>query len=301
MAGNTALQAWREVPFTEFSPYETRAKLPDGAYLGQIVATKGPDQPMFRVVQNSSTAITWDGDADNKEFIPKPVEMSYKEDSETNNVRAHVPSGQRSNYRVNSGRIRVPLSLERPAAVDVDEFQGGYMVVIDGPGTGQIYNIQGNGKPYAKGGETVSNIFLEEELRISFTQDTEVRLVANQYKDVGQATNKANLCCGFALVPVPANHFFLAQIRGACLVKIHHTSGLNLSGGGASGDQNVLIYKVGDPTVNASTNTGRVGVREDISGGEADNFVFKQTLGYLLEPRNIANQNDPVLAMLDIV
>ena len=295
MAGNTALQAWREVPFTEFSPYETREKLPDGAYLGQIVATKGPDQPMFRVVQNSGTEIEWDNE-EGKEFIPRAVQVSYGEESSNNNVIHHVPTVSRDNYRVNSGRTRVPLSV--PASVEVDQFQGGYMCVIDGPGNGQIYNIHSNSKPQTKnvvvGGNsvsrTVANIYLEEELRVSFTEDTEVRLVASQYKNVVLTTRHANLCCGFALVPVPANHYFLAQIRGACLVNANGGPGnMNLADANSSGE--VRIYK---------NTSGAVLLANTANATEINRRIFGQELGYVLEPRNFGG-NAIVMAMLDIV
>jgi len=102
-------------------------------------------------------------------------------------------------------------------AITGNEYQNGYVMVIDAAGQGAVYTIK---SAPAAALSTVVTIQLVEPIVIAFEAATTVTLVRNKFRDVVISDGtQADLPVGVTPVLVPADEFFWAQTGGySCIL-----------------------------------------------------------------------------------
>jgi hypothetical protein len=134
-------------------------------------------------------------------------------------------------------------------APTANEWDNGYLVMLDGTGEKEMYLIKSHTVP-ASGGIVTIDIADTGGIRTASAVTSEITIVKNIYKDVivhpvTTATGKAT---GVPLVAVPANYFFWSQVKGPCPMVVD------------SGDTIVIGAPVGVPATSGVA--GACGARQ---------------------------------------
>lgn len=201
MNNTTALQQYRQVPFHRFSPLEPREKLPKGAFVGQLIELNTPDLSAYRVCKNGATALTVDNT--NAKLVGASISTGL---SGTANIEAAVKQGQ----------ARVIVEVEDTDNASKNQFAGGKFDIVGGTGAGESYYIQRNNAKDTSGGTGNHNVtfWLQEKLRKDIATDSNANIINNPCNGVLGTGTESIPIVGANITAVPANYYFLAQVRG---------------------------------------------------------------------------------------
>lgn len=201
---STDTQMYREVPFHRFSPWEPRAELPDGAFLGQVLETDTMDNAAYRVMRNGSTAI---GDE------PTIMEMRYTEvtdDPISGNSNIELPYDEGSDFlqiRSDSGPFtenQFTNGLLYKAAGDSHTFGQLSLVIYNKPST-----------PFESSFNYETSFNIDPPLLSDWVGDPSGNLVMHPLNGVTAATRRHGIVCGVTVCAVPAEFYFLGLVRGS--------------------------------------------------------------------------------------
>ena len=157
------------------------------------------------------------------------------------------------------GHTKIEVTI---ASVTKDQYQGGKLIVYSGTGIGQQYPIAAN---TATNSEGIVVITLATKTRVHMDITTDVRIITNPDRNVGQGTAGRRVPLGVVRPVFGANHYAWAQYWGVTLVKSTAaiTSGWDGSpvvkaatGGVAIGSESNTVPIVGYPLDNTNTEVG---------------------------------------------
>lgn len=127
------------------------------------------------------------------------------------------------------GSTQVNLVLGGTAATQ-NQYADGYLVVNDGTGVGQEYQIVGNSAQTSTTG--VVQVFLTDGLVTAIDSTSKVSLMFNQYSTVivHPGSSSSFFCNGVSNIAVPATNYYWSQVRGMASVL---SDGIIAKGAGA--------------------------------------------------------------------
>ena len=111
------------------------------------------------------------------------------------------------------------LSLTLGAtAITGNEYEGGFVMIIDDTGEGHYHKIKSAPATSASGTATIT---LYDPIEVAASADTTVTLYRNKFRDVVISDGtQADLPVGVTPVVIPADEYFWAQTKGACTILV---------------------------------------------------------------------------------
>lgn len=200
----TPLQAYREIPFSGFSPYAPVRKLPTGAYLGQTIKTHSPDNATFRIMRANEEI----GDSDDR--TPHLVASQNWYVVATPSVD-NYPVGT-SEIPKGTSQIKLDIRLKSEEIYD-NSLAGSKGFIVQGLGIGSGFYVKHN---VVTGPATNREyvITIDPATQLALNTQSGINLRKPYYSQItgGPAGNgKIN---GVALTTIPEAHYFLALVRG---------------------------------------------------------------------------------------
>lgn len=175
-------------------------------------------------------------------------------------------------YHEDTVTIAHPVGTKKvtvTAAVTANELEDGYLIVTEGTGVGEMYQIRSN--TVTVGGVTVCTLY--DGLKTAWViANTDVDLYPNPYSAlVVNPTDAQQAPLGVPIITVTASYYFWLQTRGFGPLVV------NITTGGAELDEKVIT---------CSTGTAGCGAIDD-SPAAAQNNMF--IVGYLIKEEDLAN------------
>ena len=118
-----------------------------------------------------------------------------------------------SNTAAGSTKITVSCG----GSVTANQYAGGYVVINDGTGKGQVLEISGNSVDYTGGAAHAVDVYIHDSLPAAIsTSDTKVELVYNPQANVvvHPGSSSSYVCAGVNETAVPAAYYFWSKVRG---------------------------------------------------------------------------------------
>lgn len=203
---HTPLQAFRELPFSGFSPYEPVERLPKGAYLGQTVKTSSPENMTFRVMRAH-------GKIGDNERTPKLVSKTTWYASANTLVEngRYIPKNTKQfQIEIRSADFGDDEPVDLKAIPD-DYFTGSKASIIDGNNvSGVTFYITSNTR--IKG---TSEHWITIDHPLPGELDDPLFYMHNEFasQTVGGPTGHRRIN-GVALTVIPEGYYFLGLVRG---------------------------------------------------------------------------------------
>lgn len=109
------------------------------------------------------------------------------------------------------------LTYTSGGTVTADLYKGGYLVVNDGTGKGQILEVTGNSVDYTGGAAHAVDVYFHDSLIAAVsTSDTKVELLPNPWSAVvvHPGSSSSYMCPGVNETAVAASSYFWSKVRG---------------------------------------------------------------------------------------
>jgi len=114
------------------------------------------------------------------------------------------------------------ITVSGGGTVTANQYAGGYAVINDGTGKGQVLEISGNSVDYSSGSDTHAiDVYIHDSLPAALSlSDTKVELVYNpQYNVVVHpGSSSSYVCAGVNETAVAINYYFWSKVRGVTSV-----------------------------------------------------------------------------------
>lgn len=252
-ANSSAIQIYREIPSHSMSPYETYDTLPKGAFVGQQVEFNTPDRSAYIVAKNSDLPIygvgripagttngITHGNIDPNDEDPRNSRDPQAFRGSAGLFQRIRPSSELHlsstlTHKVNQGRNRLDINLSQSVAEN--ELSGGKITVTTNVNLSRGNYIDPQTSYYisrntaSTGSSNATTIYLLEEIRHRLIPNSTLEIVQNPYNGVFVSSTREDAPAGFTVCSVPAEHYFLALVRGIVLLTAtpNHGGGIIVS------------------------------------------------------------------------
>ena len=192
----TPLQAYREIPFSGFSPYAPVRKLPTGAYLGQTVKTHSPDNATFRIMRAQEEI----GNGDDR--TPQLV-------ASQNWYVVAVPSLDnfpKGTSEVPKGTSEITLDVRLSSEeISDNSLSGSKGFIVRGLGLGSGFYVKYN---------VGTKIAIDPATQTALDTTSAINLRKPYYSQITGGPAGDSKINGIALTTIPEEYYFLALVRG---------------------------------------------------------------------------------------